>query len=114
MSTTETFTREYLKGLKKAADLKEYNHKLTRTVSIITESILLAATKGSTELSIRVWIIPIPQKGSLNLSAAIISPNTIDVYDVEMVQRAITELKTVFVDTEFEYQKEGLICITWN
>ena len=114
MSTTDTITREYLKGMKKSAELKEYNDKLTRTVSIITSSILLAATKGSTELTIRVLFVPMPQKGSLNLSGATLTPDTIDVYDVEMVHRAISQLKTVFVDTEFEYQKGGLICIAWD
>jgi hypothetical protein len=42
-----TFSREYLKGLKKEEDMRQYNDKLNEVVSTISKAIIITATRGS-------------------------------------------------------------------
>ena len=91
-----TYSREYLKGLKKEADLKQYNDKLNEILSNISKAILFSATKGSTELTLKTKIIPPPKQ--LNWG-----PDTVVLYDIQMIHQVIDKLKIQFFDSHIEY-----------
>ena len=91
-----TYSREYLQGLKREADLKEYNDKVDEVVRTISKAILFSATKGSTELTLKTKIIPPPKQ--LNWG-----PDTIIVYDIEMIHQVVNKLKIQFFDSNIEY-----------
>lgn len=114
-----TYSRTYLKGLKKEADLKEYNDKLNEVLSTISKAIIITATRGSTELTLKTKIIP-HQIGSCRGGGG---HNTLVVYDVEMIHQIIDKLKIQFFDSHIEYVEskdlrgnvlESAICIKWD
>jgi hypothetical protein len=95
-----TYSREYLKGLKKEEDMRQYNDKLNEVVSTISKAIIITATRGSTELILKTEIIP-PQIGSCRASSR--GHNTVVVYDIEMIHSVIDKLKIQFFDSHIEY-----------
>jgi hypothetical protein len=99
-----TYSREYLKGLKKEADLKQYNEQMNIVVSTISKAILFSATKGSIELTLKIKIIPPPKKGeSMGGLTLNWGPDTVVVYDIEMIHQVIDKLKIQFFDSHIEY-----------
>jgi hypothetical protein len=115
-----TYSREYLKGLKKEEDMRQYNDKLNEVVSTISKGIILTATRGSTELILKTEIIP-PQIGSCRGSSR--GHNTVVVYDIEMIHKVIDKLKNQFFDSHIEYVEskdlrgnilDSAICIKWD
>ena len=97
-----TYSREYLQGLKREADLKQYNDKANELVSTISKAILFTATKGSRELTLKTRIMPPPTAGQ-SLTMGRTSPDTIVVYDIEMIHQVIDTLKIQFFDSHIEY-----------
>lgn len=115
-----TYSREYLKGLKKEEDMRQYNFKLDDIVSTISQAIILTATRGSTELILKTEIIP-PQIGSCRVSSR--GHNTVVVYDIEMIHSVIDKLKIQFFDSHIEYVEskdlrgkvlDSAICVKWD
>ena len=111
-----TYSREYLQGLKKEEDTKQYNNKVSEVVSIISKAIIFTATRGSTELTLKIKIMP-PQK-NFNWG-----PDTVVVYDIEMIYQVIDTLKNQFFDSHIEYVEskdlrgnvlESAIRIKWD
>lgn len=96
-----TYSREYLQGLKREADLKQYNDKANELVSTISKAILFTATKGSRELTLKTRIMPPPTAGHKIICGS--SPDTIVVYDIEMIHQVIDTLKIQFFDSHIEY-----------
>ena len=94
-----TYSREYLKGLKKEEDMRQYNDKLNEVVSTISKAIIITATRGSTELILKTKIIPY-QVSSCRISGG---NNTVVVYDIEMIHSVIDKLKIQFFDSHIEY-----------
>lgn len=94
-----TYSREYLKGLKKEEDMRQYNDKLNEVVSTISKAIIITATRGSTELILKTKIIPY-QVGRCIGSGG---QNTTVVYDIEMIHSVIDKLKNQFFDSHIEY-----------
>ena len=76
-----TYSREYLRGMKKAEEMIQYNHKVNQIVTNISNAILHTASRGSTELTI----------------------DTIVVSDIEMIHKVIDKLKVQFFDSDIEY-----------
>ena len=114
-----TYSRTYLKGLKKEADLKQYNDKLDEVVSTISKAIIFTATRGSTELILKTKIIP-HEIGSCRGGGG---NNTVVVYDIEMIHQVIDKLKIQFFDSHIEYVEskdlrgnvlESAIRIKWD
>ena len=112
-----TYSREYLQGLKKEEDTKQYNNKVSEVVSIISKAIIFTATRGSTELTLKIKII-LPPKQGLNCG-----PDTVVVYDIEMIYQVIDTLKNQFFDSHIEYVEskdlrgnvlESAIRIKWD
>ena len=91
-----TYSREYLQGLKREADLKQYNDKVDEVVRTISKAILFSATKGSTELTLKTKIIPPPKQ--LNWG-----PDTVVLYDIQMIHQVVNKLKIQFFDSHIEY-----------
>jgi len=94
-----TYSREYLKGLKKEEDMRQYNFKLDEVVSTISKAIILTATRGSTELILKTKIIPYEMGRCIGSGGH----NTIVVYDIEMIHSVIDTLKIQFFDSHIEY-----------
>jgi hypothetical protein len=94
-----TYSREYLKGLRKEEELRQYNDKLNELVSTTSKAILITATRGSTELTLKTKIVP-PQIGS---TRNVGGHNHILVYDIEMIHSVIDKLKNQFFDSHIEY-----------
>ena len=97
-----TYSREYLNGLKKEADLKQYNDKLNEIVSNISKAILFSATKGSKEFTVKIKIIPQSMR-EVNTGTFSWGPDTFVVYDIEMIHQVINKLKIQFFDSHIEY-----------
>ena len=76
-----TYSREYLRGMKKAEEMMQYNHKVNQIVTNISNAIISSASRGSTELTI----------------------DTIVVSDIEMIHKVIDKLKVQFFDSDIEY-----------
>ena len=94
-----TFSREYLKGLKKKEDMRQYNDKLNEVVTTISKAIILTATRGSTELILKTKIIPYEMGRCIGVGGN----NTVVVYDIEMIHQIIDKLKIQFFDSHIEY-----------
>lgn len=114
-----TYSREYLQGLKKEEDTKQYNNKVSEVVSIISKAIIFTATRGSTELTLKIKIILPPKQGD-KITAG---PDTVVVYDIEMIYQVIDTLKNQFFDSHIEYVEskdlrgnvlESAIRIKWD
>ena len=97
-----TYSREYLKGLKKEADLKQYNDKLNEIVSNISKAILFSATRGSKEFTVKIKIIPQSMR-EVNTGTFSWGPDTFVVYDIEMIHQVINKLKIQFFDSDIKY-----------
>lgn len=76
-----TYSREYLRGLKKAEEMMQYNNKVHEIVSTVSKAILFTASRGSTELTV----------------------DTIVVSDIEMIHTVIDKLKIQFFDSDIKY-----------
>lgn len=76
-----TYSREYLRGMKKAEEMMHYNNKVHEIVSTVSKAILYTASRGSTELTV----------------------DTIVVSDIEMIHKVIDKLKIQFFDSHIEY-----------
>ena len=114
-----TYSREYLQGLKKEADLKQYNDKLDEVVSTISKAILFTATRGPTELTLKTKIIP----HEISSCRGGGGNNTVVVYDIEMIHHVIDKVKIQFIDSDIEYLEskdlrgnilESAIRIKWD
>jgi hypothetical protein len=114
-----TYSREYLKGLRKEMELRQYNDKLNEVVSTVSNAILITASRGSTELTLKTKIVPL-QIGSSGIAGG---NNTILVYDIEMIYQIIDKLKIQFFDSHIEYVEskdlrgnvlDSAICIKWD
>ena len=97
-----TYSCEYLNGLKKEADLKQYNDKLNEIVSNISKAILFSATKGSKEFTVKIKIIPQSMR-EVNTGTFSWGPDTFVVYDIEMIHQVINKLKIQFFDSDIKY-----------
>jgi hypothetical protein len=93
-----TYSREYLKGLKKEEDMRQYNDKLNEVVSTISKAIIISATRGSTELILKTKIIPYEMGRCISGGN-----NTVVVYNIEMIHSVIDKLKIQFFDSHIEY-----------
>ena len=82
-----TYSREYLRGLKKAEEMMQYNNKVHEIVSTVSKAILFTASRGSTELTI----------------------DTIVVSDIEMIYKVIDKLKVQFFDSDIEYVESKVL-----
>lgn len=82
-----TYSREYLRGLKKAEEMIQYNNKVNEIVSTVSKAILFTASRGSTELTI----------------------DTIVVSDIEMIHKVIDKLKIQFFDSDIEYVESKVL-----
>ena len=82
-----TYSREYLRGLKKAEEMMQYNNKVHEIVSTVSKAILFTASRGSTELTI----------------------DTIVVSDIEMIYKVIDKLKIQFFDSDIEYVESKVL-----
>ena len=82
-----TYSREYLRGLKKAEEMMQYNNKVNEIVSTVSKAILFTASRGSTELTI----------------------DTIVVSDIEMIYKVIDKLKVQFFDSDIEYVESKVL-----
>ena len=82
-----TYSREYLRGLKKAEEMIQYNNKVHEIVSTVSKAILFTASRGSTELTI----------------------DTIVVSDIEMIYKVIDKLKVQFFDSDIEYVESKVL-----
>ena len=82
-----TYSREYLRGLKKAEEMIQYNNKVNEIVSTVSKAILFTACRGSTELTI----------------------DTIVVSDIEMIHKVIDKLKIQFFDSDIEYVESKVL-----
>ena len=119
-----TYSREYLQGLKKEEDTKQYNNKVSEVVSIISKAIIFTATRGSTELTLKIKIIlPSKQGDSITAGRLNCGPHTVVVYDIEMIYQVIDILKNQFFDSHIEYVEskdlrgnvlESAIRIKWD
>jgi len=114
-----TYSREYLKGLRKEEELRQYNDKLNELVSTTSKAILITATRGSTELTLKTKIVP----HQVGRSISRVDNNTILVYDIEMIHQIIDKLKIQFFDSHIEYVEskdlrgnvlESAIHIKWD
>ena len=94
-----TYSREYLKGLKKEEDMRLYNHKLNEVLSTISKAIILTATRGSTELTLKTKISPHEMARCIGAGGH----NTVVVYDIEMIYQIVDTLKIQFFDSHIEY-----------
>ena len=97
-----TYSCEYLNGLKKEADLKQYNDKLNEIVSNISKAILFSATKGSKEFTVKIKIVPQSMR-EVNTGTFSWGPDTFVVYDIEMIHQVINKLKIQFFDSDIKY-----------
>ena len=95
----ETYSREYLKGLKKEEDMRQYNYKLNEVLTTISNAIILTATRGSTELILKTKIIPHQVGRCIGAGGN----NTVVVYDIEMIYQIVDRLKIQFFDSHIEY-----------
>ena len=82
-----TYSREYLRGLKKAEEMIQYNNKVNEIVSTVSKAILFTASRGSTELTI----------------------DTIVVSDIEMIHKVIDKLKIKLFDSDIEYVESKVL-----
>jgi hypothetical protein len=98
----ETYSREYLKGLKKEIDDKRYNDKTEELVDKISKAILFSAKKGLLNLQLKIKIIPM---NPINQGCMVMNygPDTIVIYDMEQIDAVIQKLKEKFFDTHIEY-----------
>ena len=76
-----TYSREYLRGMKKEEEMMQYNNKVHEIASTVSKAILYTASRGSTELTM----------------------DTIVVSDIEMIHKVIDKLKIQFFDSHIEY-----------
>jgi hypothetical protein len=82
-----TYSREYLRGLKKAEEMMQYNNKVNEIVSTVSKAIIFSAKRGSTELTI----------------------DTIVVSNIEMIHHVIDKLKIQFFDSDIEYVESKVL-----
>ena len=96
-----TYSREYLRGLKKAEEMMQYNNKVNQIVTNISNAIIFSASRGSTELTL----------------------DTVVVSDIEMIHKVIDKVKVQFFDSDIEYVEskklrdnllQCVIRVNWN
>lgn len=98
------YTREYLKRLKKEADMIKYNNKTQEIVEILSKAIIFNATKGLLNVQLKIKIVPRNPNGDYqNCMGMNYGPDTILMYDVDQITVVINKLKEKFIDSDIQY-----------